>query len=86
MVDRKNEQRFKNILFGAGFLTEEREERSFSTLFGSWQERVSLDLSLPMEAIELIVEEEKRAGKISPKLRAQEVLNLAALEEAQREL
>lgn len=86
VLDRRNEARFKELLRGAGFLTSDREVDSFATLFGSWQHRVSRDLSLPKEAIELIVEEEKQAGKISSSFKADQALNLEALKQAQVEL
>ena len=86
VLDRKNEERFKEILRRAGFLTEEREKSSFETLFASWQDRVSWDLSVPLEAIQLIVEEQKKAGKISSSFKAEDVLSLNALKQAQIEL
>jgi ABC-type nitrate/sulfonate/bicarbonate transport system substrate-binding protein len=86
VLERRNGERFEEIVRGAGFLTEERELRSFESLFGSWQHRVSLNLSLPMEAIELIVEEEKKAGKISSSFKVDQALNLGALKQAQTEL
>lgn len=86
VLDRRNEARFKEMLRGAGFLTSDREVDSFATLFGSWQDRVSRDLSLPKEAIELIVEEEKKAGRISSSFKVDEALDLEALKLAQVEL
>jgi len=86
VLDRKNEERFKEILYTAGFLTSERETRSFETLFVGWQDRVSRDLSVPLEAIQLIVEEQKKAGKISSSFKAEESRSLDTLKQAQIEL
>ena len=81
-----NKEKFKGIITKAGFLTEEREQRSFDNLFDDWQERVSRDLSLPMDGIGLILDEEKKSGKVSASLELGDVLRLEALREAQREL
>jgi ABC-type nitrate/sulfonate/bicarbonate transport system substrate-binding protein len=82
----KNKETFKNIVVNAGFLTSEREQRSFDNLFDDWQTRVSQDLSLPMEGIQLIVDEEKKAGKIARSFDVNHVLRLEALRQAQAEL
>jgi ABC-type nitrate/sulfonate/bicarbonate transport system substrate-binding protein len=86
VLEMKNKARFKQIMVEAGFLTEEREKQSFDKLFDGWQARVSMDLSLPREGIELIVDEEKRSGRVSPSFRVEEVLKLEALREAQDDL
>ena len=86
VLNLENKKRFKEIIRKAGFLTTEREQRSFDDLFEDWQERVSRDLSLPMDGIQLIVEEEKKAGKISPSFRVEDVLRLEELKKAQIEL
>jgi len=83
VLEAKNRERFKNVIVKTGFLTSERERSSFDDLFDGWQERVSRDLSLPLDGIQLIVEEEKRAGKISSSFRVEDVLSLDALREAQ---
>jgi len=82
----KNKERFKEIVLKAGFLTSEREQRSFDNLFDDWQVRVSRDLFLPMDGIQLIVNEQKRAGKISSSFKVEEVLRLDVLREAQLDL
>ena len=82
----KNKVRFKQIVTDAGFLTSERERRSFDNLFDDWQTRVSPDLSLPMEGIQLIVDEEKKAGKIASSFKIDNVLRLDALRQAQTDL
>lgn len=79
----KNKEKFKQIVTDAGFLTSERERRSFDNLFDDWQTRVSQDLSLPEEGIQLIVDEEKKAGKITPDFKIDNVLRLEALGQAQ---
>lgn len=86
VVDRTNAQRFKEIIVGAGYLTTEREKRNFDSLFEGWQERVSRDLTLPQDGIDLIVKEEKEAGRIPLSFDVQHVLRLDPLEQAQREL
>jgi ABC-type nitrate/sulfonate/bicarbonate transport system substrate-binding protein len=86
VLDLSHEQRFTEIITEAGFLTSEREKRSFSGLFSEWQGRVSLDLSLPRDGIQLIVEEQKRDGKISGGFQVDDVLRLGMLEQAQLEL
>lgn len=86
VLNMNNKERFTQMVRKAGFLTSEREKRSFDGLFGEWQSRVSRDLSLPMDGIELILSEQKRAGKIAPSFRTDEVLRLEALGRAQREL
>jgi ABC-type nitrate/sulfonate/bicarbonate transport system substrate-binding protein len=82
----KNKKKFKEMIIKAGFLTSEREQRSFDNLFDDWQVRVSRDLSLPMDGIQLIVDEQKKAGKISPSFNVEDVLRLDALGQAQRDL
>jgi ABC-type nitrate/sulfonate/bicarbonate transport system substrate-binding protein len=82
----KNKEEFKQIVTNAGFLTSERERRSFDNLFDDWQTRVSQDLSLPAEGIELIVNEEKKAGKLTPDFKSDSVLRLEALGQAQADL
>ena len=82
----KNKETFKDIVVKAGFLTSEREQRSFDNLFDDWQTRVSQDLSLPMEGIQLIVDEEKKAGKITASFEVNQVLRLETLRQAQADL
>jgi ABC-type nitrate/sulfonate/bicarbonate transport system substrate-binding protein len=82
----KNKETFKDIVVNAGFLTSDREQRSFDNLFDDWQTRVSQDLSLPMEGIQLIVDEEKKAGKIAATFDVNKVLRLEALRQAQADL
>jgi ABC-type nitrate/sulfonate/bicarbonate transport system substrate-binding protein len=82
----KNKERFKEIVTQAGFLTSEREKRSFDNLFDDWQVRVSQDLSLPFDGIQLIVEEQKKSKRLSPSFKAEDVLRLEALREAQLDL
>lgn len=86
VLDLRNKDRFKKIVIDAGFLTSEREQHSFDKLFEAWQDRISLDLSLPRDGIDLIVEEQKKAGRISPSFTAEMVLRLDALHEAQKSL
>ena len=86
VLDIKNKDRFMEIIQKAGFLTSEREQRSFTGLFNEWQGRISPDLSLPLDGIELIVNEQKKAGKISPTFKLEDVLRLEALSQAQLEL
>jgi len=82
-LDTKNKERFVEIIKKAGFLTLEKEERSFGGLFNSWYERLSPDLSLPLEGIQRIADEATSAGKISPSFQVKDVLRLDALREAQ---
>jgi ABC-type nitrate/sulfonate/bicarbonate transport system substrate-binding protein len=86
VLDLRKKERLKEILQGAGFLTSAEQQSSFESLFNIWHERISADLSLPMEGIQLIVEEQKRAGMISRSFRAASVLRLEALRLAQAEL
>lgn len=86
VLDLRNRQRFKQIILEAGFLTSEREQRSFDNLFDDWQERVSHDLTLPMDGIRLVAEEQKRAGKLSSAFKVEDALKLEALRQAQQEL
>jgi ABC-type nitrate/sulfonate/bicarbonate transport system substrate-binding protein len=78
-----NTARFKQIITEAGFLTTERERASWDDLFLGWQFRGSRDLALPQEGIELIIDEEKRAGKLSASFKPSDVLRLDALRDAQ---
>ena len=64
---------FNNLMKDAGFLTTERELESYDALFTGWEGRISKDLSLPREGIDLIIEEQKRAGTISPSFKAEGV-------------
>jgi len=86
VLDIRNKGKFKEIMLGAGFLTSEKEQNSFDDLFGGWQERVSPDLSLPMDGIQLIAAEQAKAGNISSSFKTQEALRLEPLREAQLEL
>jgi len=86
VLDPKNRERFAEILQGAGFLTEEREHRSFDALINGWQERVSRDLSLPLDAIELITGEQKRANRLAASFKTADALRLDELQKAQSEL
>lgn len=86
VLDLGKKERLKEILQKAGFLTSDEERASFENLFNIWHERISSDLSLPMEGIQLIVEEQKRAGRISRSFRTESVLRLEALRLAQAEL
>lgn len=86
VLNGKNKGRFKDVMLKAGFLTSEREQNSFDDLFAGWQERVSPDLSLPLEGVQLIVKEQEQAGKISSSFKAEHVLRLESLREAQFEL
>jgi hypothetical protein len=86
VLDLNNTTRFKQIMVDAGFLTTEREQVTFDNLFIGWQTRGSRDLALPRDGIELIVDEEKRAGKISPSFNVDDVLQLGTLAQVQREL
>jgi ABC-type nitrate/sulfonate/bicarbonate transport system substrate-binding protein len=83
VLNRRNKGRFKDIMLKAGFLTSKREQNSFDDLFAGWQERVSPDLSLPVEGIQLIAKEQGQAGKISSSFKAEHVLRLEALRKAQ---
>lgn len=86
VLDLRNKDRFKKIVIDAGFLISEREQQSFDQLFEAWQERISLDLTLPMDGIQLVADEQKRAGKLSPAFKVEDVLRLEALRQAQQEL
>ena len=86
VLDLNNTERFKQIIVDAGFLTTEREQRSFDDLFLGWQTRGTRDLSLPADGIQIIVDEEKRAGRIAPTFRVEDVLRLEALQQAQSDL
>lgn len=86
VLDLNNAARFKQIMIDAGFLTTQREQDNFDGLFMGWQERVSTDLVLPMDGIELIVDEERRAGKVADSFRAQDVLRLESHGQAVAEL
>jgi len=86
VLDDKNRERFKEIIIAAGFMTTERERQSFDGLLTAWHERISVDLSIPIDGVELIVNEQKQAGSLSPSFKTEDVLRLNALHEAQREL
>jgi len=86
VLDAKNRERFKEIIIAAGFMTTERERHSFDGLLTAWYERISVDLSLPADGVELIVKEQKQAGNLSPSFETEDVLRLEALHAAQREL
>ena len=84
VLDLRNQASFKRMIMEAGFLITQKEKDSFNHLFTGWQQRVAPDLSLPLDGIELIVNETKKAGKISSSFKTEEVLRLEALHEAQR--
>jgi NitT/TauT family transport system substrate-binding protein len=86
VLDDHNRERFKEIIIAAGFMTTERERQSFDGLLTAWHERISVDLSLPADGVQLIVDEQKQAGHLSPSFKTEDVLRLSALHEAQREL
>jgi ABC-type nitrate/sulfonate/bicarbonate transport system substrate-binding protein len=86
VLDLGKKKRLEEIVEKAGFLTSDAERSSFESLFNIWHERISSDLSLPMEGIQLIVEEQKKAGRISPSFCTESVLRLEALRAAQAEL
>ena len=77
---------FNKLMKDAGFLTEKRELESYDALFTAWEGRISKDLSLPRDGIDLIIDEQKRAGSISPSFNADQVLRLDELKKAQVEL
>ena len=77
---------FTQFIKECGFLATEREVDSYEPLFTAWEGRISPDLSLPMEGIELIVDEQKRAGRLAPSFKANDVLRLEELKKAQLEL
>jgi ABC-type nitrate/sulfonate/bicarbonate transport system substrate-binding protein len=56
---------FEEFIRGRGFLRTESEIASYSALQASWEARISRDLALPIEGVELIADEEKKAGRIS---------------------
>jgi len=85
-LEKKNKARFVEIVRDAGFLTAEKEIRSFEGLFNSWYERLSPDLALPREGIQRIADEAAGAGKIPRAFNIDDVLRLDALAEAQRAL
>jgi ABC-type nitrate/sulfonate/bicarbonate transport system substrate-binding protein len=86
VLDLGKKERLKEILRKAAFLTSSEERSSFEDLFNIWHERISSDLSLPIEGIQLIIDEQKRAGKISQSFGAESILRLEALRLAQAEL
>ena len=77
---------FNKLMRDAGFLVEERELESYDALFTAWEGRISKDLSLPRDGIDLIIDEQKRAERISPSFKADQVLRLEELKKAQVEL
>lgn len=77
---------FEGFIRDVGFLESEREVESYNVLYDSWFGRISNDLSLPMEGIELIIDEEKRAGRISQSFKRDDILRLDELKKAQTEL
>ncbi|MBM2810696.1 MAG: transporter substrate-binding protein [Chloroflexi bacterium] len=81
-----NATQFKEIVVESGFLTEEHDRQSFDGLFAGWRERGSIDLSLPRDGIELIVDESKRNHLIPDSFDTDDVLDLGPLHEAHREL
>jgi ABC-type nitrate/sulfonate/bicarbonate transport system substrate-binding protein len=86
VLDPGKKEKLKEVLHQAGFLNTDEERRSFEDLFNIWHERISSDLALPIDGIQLIVDEEKRAGRITPSFRTEDVLRLEALQLAQAEL
>lgn len=86
VLDLENAARFKQIVIEAGYLTSKREQENFDGLFLAWQDRVSRDLALPRDGIELIVDEEKRAGRLPASYSVDSVLTLEPLKEAHAEL
>jgi ABC-type nitrate/sulfonate/bicarbonate transport system substrate-binding protein len=81
-----NQARFKQIIMDSGFLTSERERVGWDDLYLGWQVRGTRDLELPMEGIDLIIDEEKRAGKIAQSFQRDDVLRLDTLRRAQIDL
>lgn len=86
VLDVANAAEFKKIILDAGFLVDERERDGFDHLFAGWQLRGSRDLELPQEGINLIIDEQKRSGALSPGFRPTDILRLDALHRAQHEL
>lgn len=86
VLDPGNRPRFETIIREGGFLADERERRNYDGLYESWNSRVSRDLTLPQEGIDRIVTEERRAGKLPPSFKVEDVLRLDALQKAQLEL
>ncbi|HZT06379.1 MAG TPA: ABC transporter substrate-binding protein [Chloroflexota bacterium] len=86
VLDPGNGPRFKQIIVDAGYMTSDREQANFDGLFYGWQERVSRDLTLPRDGIELIVNEIKQDGRIAPSFDVDDVLALAPLAAAQAEV
>ena len=84
VLDLNHTEQFKRIILDAGLITTEREQRSFDDLFVGWQTRGTRDLALPREGVELIVDEEIRAGRIAPSFKVDDVLRLEALSQAQQ--
>jgi len=78
--------RFTELMKDSGFLTSKNELESYDALFTAWEGRISKDLTLPRDGIDLIIEEQKKAGGISPSFKAEEVLRLDELKKAQVEL
>jgi len=77
---------FNALMRDSGFLTSKSELDSYDALFTAWEGRISKDLSLPRDGIDLIIEEQKKAGRISPSFNTEEVLRLDQLTKAQVEL
>lgn len=86
VLDPANAAEFRDMIIRAGFLDTEQQRQGFDGLFSGWQTRGSRDLALPRDGIELIADEAKRAGRISPTFQVDDVLRLDALTAAQKEL
>ncbi len=83
VLDLDHTAEFRQIIVDAGFLATERDRGNFNDLFVGWQTRGSRDLSLPRDGIELIVDEERRAERISNSFKVDDVLRLEPLRQAQ---
>jgi ABC-type nitrate/sulfonate/bicarbonate transport system substrate-binding protein len=86
LVLKMDKEWFTQFMKDCGFLAAEREVDSYEGLFAAWESRISPDLALPLEGIELIMNEQKRAGRLSPSFKAGDVLRLGELQKAQAEL
>ncbi|MPZ14896.1 MAG: hypothetical protein GEU73_10830 [Chloroflexi bacterium] len=86
VLDLTNAARFKEIVIEAGYLKSKREQDNFDGLFLGWQDRVSRDLALPRDGIDLIVDEEMRAGRLPASYSVDQVLSLGPLKMAHTEL